>query len=495
MVKLKSGSHLKLDAKLNAFPYQKKAAESIWDKEFAGVFHEQGLGKTKIAIDIALHWLESKYVDSVLIVAKKTLIPNWERELRTHSHLKPVILTQSRKNNFHVFNGYSRAILVNYEVILGELERFKLFLRSRDVGVILDESAKIKNPNAKLTMAFLELSSLFSKRIIMTGTPVANRPYDIWSQVWFLDQGKALGDNFKDFKEQVDLPRIDSGAARLNFESSVSSIWDKIAPFSVRETKNSGVISLPDKVYETVAADWEDQQYNLYSSYRDDLKAIVMKDGIPSEDKADNILKRLLRLVQIASNPHLVHQGYSETPGKLHNLLDKVEQIRSAGQKVVIWSSFNSNISWLANELKHFGACQVHGKMNIQDRNTSVVKFLENSDVGVLVATPGAAKEGLTLTSANHTIFFDRGFSLDDYTQAQDRIHRISQKKTCYVYNLMMPDSIDQWVDVLLHAKQLAAQLAQGDIGLEQFKQEMSYDFNDMIKDILKIGQEQSADG
>lgn len=490
MVKLKSGSNLKLNPKLIAFPYQQEAAESIWDEEFAGVFHEQGLGKTKIAIDIALHWLESKYVDSVLIVAKKTLIPNWERELKTHSHLKPVILTQSRKNNFHVFNGYSRVILANYEVVLGEFERFKLFLKSRDVGVILDESVKIKNPTAKLTKVFLELSDMFCKRIIMTGTPVANRPYDIWSQIWFLDQGKALGNDFKGFRDQVNLPRGDDKAAQLNFELSVSNIWDKISPFSVRETKNSGVISLPDKVYETITVDWEDRQYDLYCSYRDDLKAIVMRDGIPIEDKAENILKRLLRLVQIASNPKLVDQSYIETPGKLHNLLDKVEQIRAEGQKCVIWSCFNSNISWLANECKHFGTCQIHGKMNIQDRNKSVVKFLNNANIGVLVATPGAAKEGLTLTSANHTIFFDRGFSLDDYLQAQDRIHRISQKKTCYVYNLMMPDSIDQWVDVLLYAKQLAAQLAQGDIELKKFKQEMSYDFNTMIKEILNIEQD-----
>ena len=86
-----------------------------------------------------------------------------------------------------------------------ELKRFKLFLKSRNVAIIIDESAKLKNPDSKLTKDFFELSSLFKKKIIMTGTPVANRPYDIWSQIYFLDGGKSLGDSFKEFKSKSDL--------------------------------------------------------------------------------------------------------------------------------------------------------------------------------------------------------------------------------------------------------------------------------------------------
>ena len=96
------------------------------------------------------------------------------------------------------------------------------------------------------------------------------------------------------------------------------------------------------------------------------------------------------------------------------------------------------------------------------------------------MATPGAAKEGLTLTVANHVIFYDRSFSLDDYLQAQDRIHRISQEKPCFVHNLIMEDSVDEWIDVLLHAKEIAAQLAQGDISLDYYKSQMSYDFGEI---------------
>ena len=124
--------------------------------------------------------------------------------------------------------------------------------------------------------------------------------------------------------------------------------------------------------------------------------------------------------------------------------------------------------------------------MTIEDRNKSVERF-KFGDSKILFATPQAAKEGLTLTVANNVIFYDRGFNLDDYLQAQDRIHRISQKKTCNIYNLMVKDSIDIWVDKLLQAKQNAAFLAQGDFKLAKYQSVMDYSYGDLIKEILNI--------
>lgn len=125
----------------------------------------------------------------------------------------------------------------------------------------------------------------------------------------------------------------------------------------------------------------------------------------------------------------------------------------------------------------------------MDERNRAVERFLKDDECRVLVATPGAAKEGLTLTVANHVIFYDRGFSLDDYLQAQDRIHRISQKRTCYVHNLIMADSIDEWVDVLLTCKHLAAQLAQGDITPAFYRSQMTYDFGTVLREILGVSE------
>jgi SNF2 family DNA or RNA helicase len=138
-------------------------------------------------------------------------------------------------------------------------------------------------------------------------------------------------------------------------------------------------------------------------------------------------------------------------------------------------------------KLRGYGVAKIHGKLSMDQRNHAVEVFLVDPDCRVMVATPGAAKEGLTLTVANHVIFYDRGFSLDDYLQAQDRIHRVSQAKTCYVYNLVMHDSIDEWVEILLRAKRLAAQLAQGDITYEYYKNQISHSYSDVVRQILGI--------
>ena len=76
--------------------------------------------------------------------------------------------------------------------------------------------------------------------------------------------------------------------------------------------------------------------------------------------------------------------------------------------------------------------------------------------------------------------------------QAQDRIHRISQKRICYISNLIMNDSIDEWVEVLLNAKHLAAKLGQGDITTDEYKSAAEYDFPYVLKNILNIENLQS---
>ncbi|MBT7928395.1 DEAD/DEAH box helicase family protein, partial [Candidatus Peregrinibacteria bacterium] len=187
MAKIRLLKEPNLDIKHKAFAYQCEAVYGIRDLEYAAIFHEQGLGKSKIAIDLMLYWLEEKIIDTVLFITKKTLIRNWEKEFGLHTYMKPKILSNNKSANYYAFNSPSRLMLAHYEVLKSERERMCLFLKTRDVAVILDESAKIKNPDSTLTEVFFELATLFKKRIIMTGTPVANRPYDIWAQIWFLD--------------------------------------------------------------------------------------------------------------------------------------------------------------------------------------------------------------------------------------------------------------------------------------------------------------------
>lgn len=476
-----------LDVRHSAFDFQQEAIDQLKDLEYGGIFHEQGLGKTKIAIDIMLYWLQNNIVDSVILVVKKNLINNWYEELETHSHITPRILTQDRYSNFHAFNSPIRVYITNYEVIKSEVERLKLFLEARSIGVILDEAHKIKNPDSTVTKAFHVLGPNFKRKLIITGTPIANRPFDIWSLIKFLDQGKHLGTDFNAFKSTLNLPSNSSEAKKSNFQSELASIFPKISEFCVRETKDSGRLSLPKREYITIKTEWEPRQLEIYRNVREQLGTHIVSEGIPTFDESESILKRLLRLVQIASNPAILDESYTFEPGKYPYLEIELSRITMTGEKAIVWTSFIKNANWLFEKLNEFSPRKLHGKMSIDERNRSVRHFKNDPNSKVLIATPGAAKEGLTLTVANHVIFYDRSFSLDDYLQAQDRIHRISQEKKCFVYNFIMEQSVDEWVNKLLGAKEVAAKLGQADIDESRFTILMNYDFSEILREILAL--------
>ncbi len=490
----------KLLAKHESFPYQREAVDAVKDLDYAAIFHEQGLGKTKIAIDLALYWLKSGGIDAALVVTKKGLVNNWKKEIRAHTHILPIILSEKDSRSYSAIKSKTPIYLTHFELLKADPDLIRMLLKKKAIGIILDEAQKIKNPESALTKSILGLSGGFKKKLILTGTPVANRPYDIWSQVYFLDDGESLGSDFKTFKREYDLPSINQASGKnsealdnsslqiKNFEERLSTLFDKIDDFSVRETKENAGILLPHKVYSEIECVWSKEQKNLYRDIKDEIAITVTKDGEEVQDFSDALLKKLLRLVQVASNPLVIDEKYEEIPGKFIKLVELLDSIISRGEKAIIWSNFTANVDWLTFKLSEYGAVKIHGKMNMAQRNKSVDNFLNKETAKLLVATPAAAKEGLTLTVANHVIFYDRSFSLDDYLQAQDRIHRISQVKTCYIYNLILPESIDEWVESLISVKSAAAALAQGDILLEEYRAKANYDFKEVLSRILGDG-------
>lgn len=329
--------------------------------------------------------------------------------------------------------GYSHFYIINYESVIGEVERLKMFLKIRKMAIVLDESHKIKNPDAKTTKATLDLKDLAKKRIIITGTPIANKPLDLWAQFYFLDNGNLLGNSFKKFEKMYsinlksdDLPEQKD---RLN------NLREIILSNSIRRLKEN-VLELPEKIYIDKYVQIEGKQRKIYDHLKKELYIEITNiDGEKIIDESDELLKKLLRLAQIASNPFLIDKAYNETPAKFPLLDTLIENILEQKEKVIVWSCFVDNIRILYKRYKEFGSLMIYGNIPIEKRNEIVKQFRNNDGFMVLIANPAAAREGLTLTSANNAIYLDRNFNLVDYLQSQDRIHRISQTKECRIYN------------------------------------------------------------
>ena len=204
----------------------------------------------------------------------------------------------------------------------------------------------------------------------------------------------------------------------------------------------------------------------MYEEMRNTL-ALWIRDMSGDEvlQRADNILTRLIRLAQLASNPRLIDMSFNDVPAKfaaLDELLPRyLEDLQS---KAIVWTSFVGNIPPLTERFAQYCPVTLHGELDSPTRARSVSLFKTDPSVRLLIANPAAAREGLTLTQAQTAIYLDRTFNLVDFLQSQDRIHRISQTKPCEIVTLTAVGSIDEFIDYSLSQKHRLARYAQSDI-------------------------------
>jgi len=472
--------HFDYSPRTKPFAHQVEAINFMVNKDIVPLFDEQGLGKSKIVIDALCEDMKSKKIEGALIICKKHLITMWEDEIRTHSHLKYIILRGTKKEKGSKFMVFANFYIINYELVIQEIERLKMFLKIKKMAMVLDESHRIKNPYTESAKRIFELAPFSVKRVIITGTPIADRPEDIWAQFYFLDQGRLFGNNYDEFKKRygIDFRGKQPLSERIEKHNELKNIINDV---SLRRLK-SQVLELPEKRYEDVWVEIGGRQKEIYEKLKNELIIEIKNmDGQQVIDESSNILKKLLRLTQIASNPNLIDKNYKEDPAKFKKLDEIVQGIIYKNEKVIIWTSFVENIRKLRRRYSKYGALMLFGELPIEQRKTIVEKFKNDDDLKVLIANPSVAKEGLTLTSANNAVYLDRNFILADYLQSQDRIHRITQNRPCNIIKILAKDTIDEYIDEILYKKHIIAQFIQGDISI--IKDEKEYlDREDLLR-------------
>src|SRR5205823_7351302 len=184
------------------FDHQRKGTKFLRENERAGLFDEQGLGKSKQLIDAITAEISACSIRGAVIVCPNGLKSNWASEVAKFSPLPCVVFGSGRAARRSAFTAMRAAFyVINYESVPAEMASLKALLQFKPMALILDESHRIKTPAAKVTRAIHKLRSYASRRYILSGTPVANRPDDLWSQMFFLDDGQALGNSFEEFQK------------------------------------------------------------------------------------------------------------------------------------------------------------------------------------------------------------------------------------------------------------------------------------------------------
>src|SRR4051812_44179210 len=167
-----------------SLPHQREGTRFLRERKAAALFDEQGLGKSKQLIEAIAGDIADDVLAGALIVCPNILKTTWAEEIEKHSNLRYAVFGSGRTARRQAFRSLrAQFYVINYEAVASELSSLRALLRFKRMALVLDESHRIKTPHATVTKAIHSLRGEAAKRIIMTGTPIANKPEDVWSQL------------------------------------------------------------------------------------------------------------------------------------------------------------------------------------------------------------------------------------------------------------------------------------------------------------------------
>ncbi|NUM43368.1 MAG: SNF2 helicase associated domain-containing protein, partial [Anaerolineales bacterium] len=384
-------------------PYQKAGFDwlhFLHDYKFGGCLaDDMGLGKTVQVLAFLQSLRENNAPQKAnLIVVPRSLLVNWEREaarftpgLRVHHHFGI-----AREKETPGFDEYD-LVLTTYGTLLRDVQTLRMY---KFHYVILDESQAIKNPAAQTSKAVRLLNS--EHRLVMTGTPVENNTFELWSQFAFLNPG-LLG-NLEYFKEEF------SGPIERKKDNETANFLKKMVfPFILRRTKDQVAPELPPRTERILYADMDPAQQKLYNKTRDYYRSLLM--GLIEEEGMNNarmkVLEGLLRLRQISNHPKLVDAEFRGESAKMELLIEHLETLEAEGHKALIFSQFVEMLKLVRVELDKRKIKYNYLDGRTRKRQEQVDEFQTDASIPFFLISLKAGGVGLNLTAADYVIHID----------------------------------------------------------------------------------------
>lgn len=422
-------------------PYQRRGVEwmhHLCDVGCHGLLaDEMGLGKTLQVLTL----LASRPVTDrpSVIVCPASVVPVWREEMaRFYPHLAVDVLKTG--NDFST-NKAPVVWLASYT----QLRKHRALLDKCEFGyAVLDEGQFIKNPDAKVTQTCFALRA--RHRIVLTGTPLENRQLDLWSIFRFLLPG-LLG-------------------TRVTFEASLNSdrtgtlgrLRAQLAPFILRRTKDAVATELPQKIEINLQCPLTDVQRAEYAKIcSEGLNRLGDDVGAAMREKSFGFLALLTRLRQVCCDPDMLpwmHAPLADS-GKITLLVEKLAEVIGSGHKVVIFSQFVMLLdrvrAALAENFPDLPRYELTG-MTL-DRLKPVQSFQNAEGAAAMLVSLKAAGTGITLHAADYVFLLDPWWNPAVEAQAVDRVHRIGQKSTVFVYRMVTAGTIEERIQALQASK------------------------------------------
>lgn len=471
--------------------HQKQAIErAIKIGDFA-LFFEQGTGKTRTTIEILKFKFNQRgRIMRTLIITPPLVIPNWRDEWLMFSKIekkKVIPLYGSQIKRLSTFqksigdNPDGLVFITNYEALLMK-NLFMEFVRWTPECIVFDESHKVKSPSTARSKKAFELANPWNALIrkpaekpytyLLTGTPVLNSPMDVFQQFKVMDGGETFGGNyfafraryFRDRNSQMPkdryFPNWEPMTLAKDGVDGVGEINTKLHQKSMRVTKLE-CLDLPEELSVTLKVGMSPEQERLYTEMKRDFLTFYNSKACV----ATLAITKALRLLQITSgyvsawtpgqDEGPIEHTLPETP-KRQALSDLIEEITSAGHKVLVWAVFKQNYQTIREVCEGLKVkyVEVHGEVSDGKKRANVEAFKSDPEIKVFLGHPGSGGIGLNLTCASYSIFYSRSFSLEHYLQARARNHRGGATAKVTHYDLVAEGTIDELVLEALENKQ-----------------------------------------
>jgi SNF2 family DNA or RNA helicase len=473
--------------------HQVEAVRKLLSTGFGGaLLMEPRTGKTKTAIDYASILNKAGKVYRVLVVCPNSVLGVWEDEIPRHSPVRPLRITvwdkEGRKEVGLPPVGQNKMdwVLVNYDAFAqpaqivgydedgnalrsknrgGRFDLMKAIRRWQPDMVILDESHRIKNPDAKRTHTVIRLAwqphrsapptELVPYRVLMTGTAVTKkkRVFDIYAQWQFLNPSRFGHMNFGDFKRYY-ARWVKAG--NIGYDKWVHNYPDKVEELKRELHKDAYSITraecldLPDQLPpQIVRVPLTGRAAEAYDQMAEELYAQITEQEVT---EASIRLVLDLRLGQLASGIAKTEPTPKYPEGrvvrigdhKLKVLADLLEDQFEAEEKVVIAAQWIPDVEDAIAMLQKMKVpvFPLYGKVKRSDRDANIKKFRAYDGPAAFVMQPGAGAEGIDLSTAATFYWLSLPTSYVNYRQSEDRV-ALSPKARRYVY-LLGENTVDE---------------------------------------------------
>jgi hypothetical protein len=492
-----------LEGRLSALrPYQDAGYCWLWflhENGFCGLLaDEMGLGKTHQAMALlTASWMtdgdgppapaESREVGGVrrpaaappaapradaqrrpsLIVCPTTVLDHWEDKLRRHAPLLSCLRAHGpdRPRSFAA-RTLPPVVLTTYALLAREPE---LFESVEWQYVVLDEAQKIKNPATKMARAARRLRA--QHRLALTGTPLENRPMELWAIFEFLMPG-YLG-SARAFRERVERPIVHHADAQV-----MERLRRLAHPFKLRRCKADVLAELPPKIEDTRWCELTPHQAALYRAVVEQAGGLI--EGLRDRSRAVeylHIFAALTRLKRICDHPALVLRGAHTrrlASGKFAAFQELLEEALESDQKVVVFSQYLQMLDLIAEELTRRGVRYVQLRGATHDRGRVIATFQREPACRVFLGSLLAGGLGIDLTAGSVVIHYDRWWNAAREEQATDRVHRIGQSRGVQVFKLATRGTLEERIDRMIARKRamMDAVVTSDADGLKAFSRE-----------------------